>query len=95
MWLCRDPLTPLECGNRQVGTTTFQQAHRGGEADALVLAERVPPGPELVGVFDLPCHTGYIFLIRNIIDGNSKMLLRRWSAIDDETICVRNKQLSY
>jgi hypothetical protein len=54
---------------RQVGAATFQQADRCGEADALVLAESVLPGPELVGVFDLPCHTGYIFLIRNIVNG--------------------------
>ena len=53
---------------RQVGTAAFQQADRGSEADAFILAQRVPPGAELIGILDLPCHPGRVCLSGHIVN---------------------------
>lgn len=53
---------------RQIRTAALQQADRRRDTDALVLAQNVPPGAELVGVLDLLCHASELCLSRHNVN---------------------------
>ena len=52
-------------GKRQRGSALHQQLHGGRQVLLLLFDQGVPPLPELVGVFHLPCYETIIFPLRN------------------------------